>query len=467
VGRVGVEEQGVTASRWLDGEPGLAEASQQWLADLDKRLAQAKRRASRIIRADPITAGTVPRVLQLVGKSAPRLAPALARRDGEEAVRALADTALKGGPFYVKLGQFISSTRGMVPEWVADAFAGCRDEVPPARPALIAGILDRSGLVDQLRSWDATPLASASVAQVHRATLNDGREIVLKVRRPGISRVVAADASYLLPLLGLLESRDERFRVANLRGTTVLMLRLFAQEVDLRLEATSAVQLALAFERAGLDVQVPRPIPSMVTEKVLGMEFIPGVSAADVDQARRFEHAARDLVRLAIVGTLHTSLIDGIFHGDLHLGNVLVNEAGLALVDYGIVGRLTDVQRKAMAKLLLNGLSEDRTGVFHALQEFGALPPDADVDTVVSLLPEPPTMEERMAMLQDPALLGDRLNEIVRVLSSAGFKLPPELTLFFRNVVYLGDAIQRHTPDLDFFSEVAPLVTSVLNQVEQ
>jgi predicted unusual protein kinase regulating ubiquinone biosynthesis (AarF/ABC1/UbiB family) len=76
-------------------------------------------------------------------------------------------------------------------------------------------------------------------------------------------------------------------------------------------------------------------------------------------------------------------------------------------------------------------------------------------------------MEERMAMLQDPALLGDRLNDIVRVLSSAGFKLPPELTLFFRNVVYLGDAIQRHTPDLDFFSEVAPLVTSVLNQVEQ
>src|SRR5207253_5402154 len=101
--------------------------------------------------------------------------------------------------------------------------------------------------------------------------------------------------------------------------TTVLMVKLFAQEVDLRLEATNAVQLALAFERAGLDVQVPAPIPSLVTEKVLGMEFVPGVSAASVDEARAYDHAARDLVKLAIVGTLHTSLIDGIFHGDLHL----------------------------------------------------------------------------------------------------------------------------------------------------
>ena len=454
-------------TEWLDREPGLREASAQWLDDLDHRLAQAKRRARRIVRADPITAGTGRRLIQLVGASAPRLAPALARRDGEEVVKALADTALKGGPTYVKLGQFISSTRGMVPDWVADAFAGCRDEVPPAPPSAVARILDASGIVDHLADWDPVPLASASVAQVHRATLVDGRAIVLKVRRPGIGRIVAADAAYLLPLLGLLESRDERFRIANLRGTTVLMLQLFAQEVDLRLEATSAVQLALAFERAGLDVQVPLPIPSLVTEKVLGMEFIPGVSAADVDGAQSFNHAARDLVKLAIVGTLHTAMVDGIFHGDLHLGNVLVNEAGLALVDYGIVGRLTETQRRAIARLLIAGLSEDRAEIFAALKEFGALPAGTDVDALVGLLPEPPSFEERMAMLRDPSLIGDRLTVLVRTLGAAGFKVPPELTLFFRNVVYLGDAIQRHAPDMDFFAEIGPIVTDALGGLER
>jgi ubiquinone biosynthesis protein len=453
-------------TEWLDREPGLREASAVWLADLDKRLAQANRRAKRILHADPVTAGTVPRLIQLVGASAPRLAPALARRDGEEVVRALADTALKGGPTYVKLGQFISSTGGLVPPWVADAFAGCRDEVPAAKPDAVAAVLDRSGVVDQLADWDPTPLASASVAQVHRATLNDGREIVLKIRRPGIGRTVAADAAYLLPLLGLLESRDERFKVANLRGTLVLMLRLFAQEVDLRLEATSAVQLALAFERAGLRVQVPTPIPSLVTERVLGMEFIPGVSAADTEGADAFHHAARDLVKLAVVGTLHTTMVDGIFHGDLHLGNVLVNENGLALVDYGIVGRLTEKQRRATAQLLIAGLAEDRTGVFAALDAFGALPPDTDVDALVAMLPEQPSFEERMAMLHDPSLIGDRLTDLIRALSAAGFKVPPELTLFFRNVVYLGDAIQRHAPDMDLFTEVGDIVMGVLGKLD-
>jgi ubiquinone biosynthesis protein len=450
---------------WLDREPGLREAAAQWDRDLDKRLAQAKRRANRILHADPVTAGTVPRVMRLVRSSAPRLAPALARRDGEEVVKALAETALKGGPTYVKLGQFISSTGGLVPKWVADAFAGCRDEVPPARTSLIAGTLDRSGIIDQLASWDPTPIASASVAQVHRATMNDGRQIVLKIRRPGISRTVAADAAYLLPLLSLLESRDERFKVANLRGTVILMLRLFAQEVDLRLEATNAVQLALAFERAGLNVQVPAPIPSLVTERVLGMEFVPGVSAADVDGAQAFHHASRDLVKLAIVGTLHTTMVDGIFHGDLHLGNVLVNEAGLALVDYGIVGRLDETQRGAIARLLVAGLTEDRTGVFTALKDFGALDADTDIASLVDLLPDQPSFQERIAMLKDPSKIGDRLTEIVRVLSAEGFKVPPELTLFFRNIVYLGDAIQRHAPDMDLFTEIGPIVTEVLAKI--
>ncbi len=456
----------MSATAWLDGEPGLRVASEQWLRDLDHRLEQARRRGNRILHADPVTAGTLPRLVQLVRSSAPRLAPALARRDGEEVVKALADTALKGGPTYVKLGQFISSTRGLVPDWVADAFAGCRDEVPPAPMSDVAEILDRSGIVNHISAWDARPLASASVAQVHRATLNDGRPIVLKIRRPGISRTVAADAAYLLPLLGLLESRDDRFKIANLRGTLVLMLRLFAQEVDFRLEATSAVQLATAFERAGLNVQVPRPIPHLVNERVLGMEYVPGVSAADIDGAQAFQHAARDLVKLAVVGTLHTTMVDGIFHGDLHLGNVLVNEAGLALVDYGIVGRLDAAQRGATARLLVAALAEDRAGIFSALKEFGALPADSDITALVGLLPEPPSFEERMAMLRDPSLIGDRLSVLVRILSAEGFKVPPELTLFFRNVVYLGDAIQRHAPDVDLFTEVGAIVMDVLGNLE-
>ena len=153
----------------------------------------------------------------------------------------------------------------------------CRPRRPPPSPACCTGRASPPALLD----WDPEPLASASVAQVHAATLDDGRDVVVKVRRPGVVRTVAADASYLLPALFAAELTNERMRVANLRGSFELMIRLFAQEVDLRLEATNIVEMALAFERAGLDLEVPAPIPDLVTKRALVMERIDGVSTAD------------------------------------------------------------------------------------------------------------------------------------------------------------------------------------------
>ena len=307
-------------------------------------------------------------------------------------------------------------------------------------------------------------MASASVAQVHAATLNDGADVVIKVRRPGIVGTVAADASYLLPALQWLEGWDERLRVVNLSGTLELMLRLFAQECDLVLEAASAVQLALAFERAGVDVQVPAPMPGLVTKRVMVMERVHGVSAADVEGGR-YGHVAADLVRLAIAGVLETTLVDGIFHGDLHPGNVLVTESGLALIDYGIVGRLTTAQRLALVRLLPAAFAEDRAGIVEALRAFGALPPDTDLTRFLALLPAPPTDDERRAMMSDRRLLNDRITLLVRAVNAAGFRAPPELTLFLKNVVYLSDAVARHAPDLDVIAETAAMVMRVATRL--
>ena len=278
VGGGRVEGRESDKGEWVDGEPGLPEAAEQWLDELDHRLAQAPRRGNRIIHADPVTAGTLPRLVQLVrGRRRPRLAPALARRDGEEVVKALADTALKRRP----------RLREARPVHLEHARPGSRlgrrrIRRLPRRGAARAGLGRRRdpgplrGRRAHRRLGRATARVGLGRASAPGHAQRRPRPIVLKIRRPGISRTVAADAAYLLPLLGLLESRDERFKVANLRGTLVLMLRLFAQEVDLRLEATSAVQLAMAFERAGVDVQVPAPIPGLVYERVLGMEFVAG-----------------------------------------------------------------------------------------------------------------------------------------------------------------------------------------------
>jgi ubiquinone biosynthesis protein len=311
-------------------------------------------------------------------------------------------------------------------------------------------------------------MASASVAQVHEAVLEDGTDVVLKIRRPGIVGVVAADAAYLLPILRLVQARNERVRLANLYGTFDLMVRLFAQEADLRLEAASIVEMALAFERASVDVQIPVPIPGLVTKRVLVMERIEGSSAAVEGVVSGFGHAPAELVRLAVAGVLETTMVDGIFHGDLHLGNVLVTADGLALIDFGIVGRLSGRQRMALLALLQAALGEDRDGIIRALRDFGALPPDVDVDAFLAQLPAPLTREQRQEVMAGPGgreVMQERFTGIVRALGASGFRIPPELTLFAKNLVYLGDAIQRHAPELDLEAELGETVLTILQRV--
>lgn len=386
------------------------------------------------------------------------LEPGSAMKHVQELVKA-------GGSTYIKLGQFIATAQGLLPdEWV-DAFGWCRDTATPLPPGLAEERFERRFEVPVeavFASFDTEPLGAASIGQVHAATLHDGTDVVVKVRRPGLRGQFDRDLRAMALAAAAGERASKAARVANLSGFVELFARLVLEEVDFRFEALNQVELSLAAEAAGQDyVGFPRPIPHLTSEDVFVMTRVDGVP---YDKALAAYPEAVDgerLLNLAITGTLEHMIAYGLFHGDLHAGNVLINADGdFSLIDFGIAGRIDAEQRAATVKFLF-GFAQNNTRLqLEGLQAFGAVPPGEDLDRLAREIEDrlnaadPTILSREGSMTVDK--LGVALGSIIRVLAENGFTLPKELVLFFKNLLYLNGFAATLAPDTNLFDQITP-----------
>jgi len=372
----------------------------------------------------------------------------------------LRTTSERLGPTFIKLGQIISSGEGVFPAELVEEFRKCRDQVPAEDWSHVERVVTEDlgrPIHDVFESFDRTPLAAASIAQVHRATLrtDDGPiEVVVKVQRPDIRERVHKDLAAMAWLAPFLIGRIPVTALANPPALVEVFAQSIVEELDFRLEAENMLDVAQSL--AALDQRsyvVPRPHPKLVTERVLVMERLSGFNFEDIAGIVDAGVDLHDIVRTGMVGFLEGALINGIFHGDLHGGNLFVQPDGrTALLDYGIVGRLTEPRRVAFLKLLVASTTNDVRGQVAAIRDLGALPPDTDLDAVVRDLgldqvPTDPTTLTREQMV-------DELNAVVKNLLGYGARMPRELMLFAKNLVFLDAAIGTLTPDLDLFKEI-------------
>jgi ubiquinone biosynthesis protein len=374
--------------------------------------------------------------------------------------RRLRIAAERLGPTYIKLGQIISSGEGIFPEALVVEFRKCRDQVPPEPFEVVRRVIEEDLLqpLDAVfRTIDRKPLAAASIAQVHAATLTSGEEVVVKVQRPQVRDLVHRDLRVMAWVAPHLVGRIPIAALANPPALVELFAETITEELDFRLEADNMLEVAHAFAMLGQrGYVIPRPHPTLVTRRILVMERLRGFAFEDVVGMKNAGVDTHEVVRTGMVGGMEGALIHGIFHGDLHGGNLFVMEDGrTALMDFGITGRLSEPKRLALLRLLIAGSMNDVRSQLGALRDLGALPPDTDLDAIIDDLglDRPPV---------DPTTMtGDELvaeiQRTIKALLGIGARMPKELMLFVKNMMFLDGAIATLAPDLDIFGEIADI----------
>jgi ubiquinone biosynthesis protein len=364
------------------------------------------------------------------------------------------------GPTYIKLAQIISSGEGLFPEELVSEFKKCRDQVPAQPFDVVRATVEEdfgARLEDIFASFDETPLAAASIAQVHAAVLLTGEPVVVKVQRTTVALLVNKDIRVMAWLAPFLVGRLPFASLANPPALVELFAETISEELDFRLEAQNMLDVAASFvalkQRGYI---VPRPHPTLVTRRVLVMERLSGFNFDDVDAMLEAGVDTHEVVRTGMIGFMEGAIIEGIFHGDLHGGNLFVLPDGkVALLDFGITGRMDERQRRAFLRLMLGATVNDVHMQIAALCELGALPLDTDIDAVIADLGlGAPTIDPTTA---DPDEMIQEVQKIVKMLLGYGARMPKELMLYVKNLVFLDGAIARLAPDLDIFAEITQI----------
>jgi ubiquinone biosynthesis protein len=383
------------------------------------------------------------------------------RRGGSESrtdvSRRLRKAAERLGPTYIKLGQIISSGEGIFPEELVSEFKKCRDQVPPEPFNLVRQVVEEDlgrPLEEVFSRFHPAPLAAASIAQVHLATLRTGEEVVVKVQRPSVGELVHKDLRAMAWIAPFTVGRIPIAALANPPALVELFAETITEELDFRIEAQNMLDVARSFaELDQRDYVIPRPHPTLVTPRVLVMERLSGFKFDDVAGMKDAGVDTEQVVRTGMVGFMEGAMIHGIFHGDLHGGNLFVLPDGrTALLDFGIVGRLSEPRRLAFLRLLMTATSNDIHGQLAALRDLGALPPDTDLDAVIRDLGLDKAVVDPTTMSADE--LVNEIQRTIKALLGIGARLPKELMLFIKNMVFLDGAIATLAPDLDIIGEI-------------
>ena len=368
------------------------------------------------------------------------------------------------GPTFVKFGQLLSTRPDVLPPDIISELRGLQDDVRPFPLADVEKVVEEDlGLsIDQLFvEFEDDPIAAASIGQVHRATLPNGKRVVVKVQRPGAPRQIEADVSLLYQAARIANERVRALDFIDAQQLVDEFSRSIRQELDYRLEARNAETFHRNF--AGHPhVRVPKVFWTYTRSRVLTLEWLDGVQVADLDPNQWSLESRRDLAYLMTETWMTMIFRHGFFHGDPHPANILVLGHGeqIGLVDFGAVGKLTDDDMSKLTRMFIDAAAENVEALPRRLSELGVRYPKEREEEFLAELREMYYRYYGASLAEiDPLQV---IREAFQLIYSMNLQLPTRFLLLDKAIATLGSVGVDLYPDFNVFEVARPYARSLM-----
>ena len=360
-------------------------------------------------------------------------------RPGPERLR---ETIEELGSIYVKFGQILAQRPDLIPRRYCKELEKLEDNVPAFDWSEAEEIIEEEIGLDHFENIDEDPIAAASIAQVHKATLETGEDVVIKVKRPGIDEKVEQDLK---------------------------ILEFFTQFSSWALEE-------LDLERVGLNAQifkenlkeeenlkVPEIYPELNTEKVLVMEYVEGVKCNNTEKLKEMNIDGKDISDAAVKAGLRQSIIDGFFHADTHPSNFLITEdSKIIYLDFGMMGNVSEKTGEKLGLLLLYLINEDIESIIDCLEELGTLEENYSRENIEEIV------EEKVLVLKNTSLkqtsITQQMFNLFVDVSKQGLKMPSNMALLGKNLVTMEGIALTIYPDFRIQDSYEDIVKETLKE---
>ncbi len=382
----------------------------------------------------------------------------------EERAAAFAVALKEMGPTFVKFGQVLSTRPDIVPEPYIAKLEELQDKIEPFSFAEVERIVEEElgGRISKIfADFDSVPVAAASLGQVHNAVLRDGREVVVKVQRPGVRESVDEDMTMFAEIAAFLDRHSAVARRMNLVGSVRQARRSFINELDYHHEARSI----LTFRRNLADfpeIYVPEVLRDLTTSRVLTMELIRGKKVSRITPLEIIDHDYANLADALTKAYLKQICVDGVWHSDPHPGNVFVREDQVVLLDFGMTSRIGGDMQDEVVKLLL-GVSENRgEEVAEVCMRVGTMQDGFKRDQFVR------DVSEMVSVFRDADLkeanAGRIVFQVIGVANANNLQVPAELAMLAKTLLQLDGITRRLDPDFNAQEVIRDYTEKLISQ---